>query len=354
MADTLMDGKSLKQFVENDQLWAKFVDERFAKLDKGHTGKLTHTDLEPAISGVGKALGLPPMGNDPETDHIYSEMFSEFGPGGEGVTKETFSIVMRDILLGLGDGLEREPVAISPLNGSELESWVRSPQFDIEAAAAFGALDTDSSGQVKAGNIKKAMRRLSVDQGMPPQTDVAVSKNIDRAMQEAGINAEQGLGQLEFADAYRKVALAVAMYMREKPMTVAHTEKVFDGTSISNLLKDKHALDLALDLAWEIMPKTGNGSAPKSYLRIGLDTLAPFAGLPPVGAVPEMDNIVNESFKLIDDDAAGRVDKPAFDKCMLEVLGGVMLQLEGKNIEVKSSAVVPPGRENSINTGMPF
>lgn len=44
----------------------------------------------------------------------------------------------------------------------------------------------------------------------------------------------------------------------------------------------------ALDLAWEIMPKTSNGQAPKSYLRVGLDTLAPYAGLPPVGAVSEV------------------------------------------------------------------
>lgn len=69
-----MDGRSLKKFVENDQLWSKFVDEKFAKLDKGHTGKLKHSDLEPAISGVGKALGMPPMGKDPEADHIYSEV----------------------------------------------------------------------------------------------------------------------------------------------------------------------------------------------------------------------------------------------------------------------------------------
>ena len=74
MADTLMDGKSLKRFVEDDKLWAKFVDEKFAKLDKSHKGTLTHSDLEPAISGVGKALGLPPMGTDPESDHIYTEV----------------------------------------------------------------------------------------------------------------------------------------------------------------------------------------------------------------------------------------------------------------------------------------
>lgn len=74
MAETVTDGKALKKFVEDDQLWAKFVDERFAKLDKNHTGKLTHSDLEPAIIGIGKALGLPPMGDSPESDHIYTEV----------------------------------------------------------------------------------------------------------------------------------------------------------------------------------------------------------------------------------------------------------------------------------------
>lgn len=74
MAESLMNGKGLKQFVEDDKLWAQFVDDRFSKLDKNHNGKLTHTDLEPAISGVGKALGMPPMGTDPGTDHIYTEV----------------------------------------------------------------------------------------------------------------------------------------------------------------------------------------------------------------------------------------------------------------------------------------
>jgi len=350
----MMDGKSLKQFVENDAEWAKFVNERFAKLDKSHKGKLTHSDMEPAISGVGKALGMPPMGTDPETDHIYTEMFSEFGPGGEGVTKEKFSSVMRDILLGLGDGLEREPVAISPLDGSTLEKWVRGPEFDMEAAAAFSELDSDTSGQVKADAIRKALGRLTVDQGMPPQTDASVSKYIDRAFQESGVNGQQELNQSQFVDAYRKVTLAVATYMRSSPMMVAHSDKVFAGQGITNLLKDQHALDLALDLAWEIMPKASNGQAPKSYLRVGLDTLAPYAGLPPVGAVPEMDSVVNECFKMIDGDASGRVDREGFNKSMLEVLGGIMLQLEGKPIGVKSSAVVPPARAGSVSSGLPF
>jgi hypothetical protein len=72
--NAFMDGKSLKAFVENDKSWKAYVDEKFATLDKSHTGKLTHTELQPAIAAVGNALGLPPMGESPETDHIYTEV----------------------------------------------------------------------------------------------------------------------------------------------------------------------------------------------------------------------------------------------------------------------------------------
>ena len=84
------------------------------------------------------------------------------------MTKEKFSIVMRDMLLGLGDGLEREPVVISLVNGSELERWAQGSEFEIEAVAAFGTLDSNMSGKVKSGAIKNAMKRVSVNQGMPP------------------------------------------------------------------------------------------------------------------------------------------------------------------------------------------
>jgi hypothetical protein len=72
----VMDGKSLKAFVENDESWTTFVNQKFAALDKSHTGKLTRTELQPAIAAVGNALGLPPMGESAETDHIYDEVIN--------------------------------------------------------------------------------------------------------------------------------------------------------------------------------------------------------------------------------------------------------------------------------------
>jgi hypothetical protein len=173
-----------------------------------------------------------------------------------------------------------------------------------------------------------------------------VSEQIEKAFKMAGIQGDQSLNQYDFVDVYRKAVLALAECLKGNPLTVAHTEKTFDGSSITALLKDKPTLDAALNEAWQTMPKSG-GTVPKQYLRLGLDVLAPYAGLPPVGAVEEMDNVVNEAFKVLDADAGGSVDRQDFDKSLLEVIGSIMLQLSGKPIGVQSSGIVPPQRATS-------
>ncbi len=59
----------------------------------------------------------------------------------------------------------------------------------------------------------------------------------------AGIHGDQSFNQTEFVDVYRKTVLALAQCLREKPLTVAYSEKIFDGSSITALLKEKPALD---------------------------------------------------------------------------------------------------------------
>ncbi len=70
-----------------------------------------------------------------------------------------------------------------------------------------------------------------------------VSAQIQRAFTMAGIHGDQSFNQTEFVDVYRKAVLALAQCLREKPLTVAYSEKMFDGSSITALLKDKPALD---------------------------------------------------------------------------------------------------------------
>ena len=71
-----------------------------------------------------------------------------------------------------------------------------------------------------------------------------VAGHISKAFQTAGINPEQEMNQSDFVEAFKKVVISVAQSMKQQPLTVAHTEKVFDGSSITSLLKDRQSLDL--------------------------------------------------------------------------------------------------------------
>lgn len=70
-----------------------------------------------------------------------------------------------------------------------------------------------------------------------------VSEQIQKAFKMAGIQGDQSLNQYDFVEVYRKAILALAECLKGNPLTVAHTEKTFDGSSITVLLKDKPALD---------------------------------------------------------------------------------------------------------------
>lgn len=56
--------------------------------------------------------------------------------------------------------------------------------------------------------------------------------------------------------------------------------------------------------------------------------------------VPQMDASVNEAFKMMDADDGKIVKEEEFKKILTEILGSVMLQLEGNPVSVLSNSVV--------------
>ncbi|KAI5084597.1 hypothetical protein GOP47_0000766 [Adiantum capillus-veneris] len=314
----VMDGSNIKALVNDPHTFAQYVDDKFHTLDKTHNGKLSREELVPVALAIGNALGLPPKGSSPESDHIYDEVLGEFLQGkGESITKDEFTLILRDMLLGVADGLERDPVVLCTLSGSELETYANSNNFEVDAVGVFTQMEKGSDGKIPSSAIKKALEKVAVGQGMPPASDEKIAKDLlEPALQSAGVHNHGNLGQEEFLAAYRQSLLSVASLMKEKPVTVAHTEKCFDGLSITTFLKDESVLRQTLNETWiSLGPfKAADGTLEKSNLRVGLDLLAPFAGLPPVGAVDEMDRVVDESFKLVDAEKGGFVNKDEFSK----------------------------------------
>jgi len=70
----VLDGSNIMELVGNDQVFTTFVDNKFQQLDIDRDGKLSVKELQPAVADIGAALGLPPHGTNPDSDHIYSEV----------------------------------------------------------------------------------------------------------------------------------------------------------------------------------------------------------------------------------------------------------------------------------------
>ncbi|KAJ0968718.1 hypothetical protein J5N97_021595 [Dioscorea zingiberensis] len=336
----VLDGSEIRELVENKEAFGSFIDHKFEELDRDHDGKLSVSELQPAVADIGAALGLPAQGSSPDSDHIYSEVLSEFTHGKqEEVSKSQFKEVLSDILLGMAAGLKRDPIVILRMDGEDLREFVESPSFEPEAMSIFSSIDSANVSLSKC--LLMGLQQLTVEHGLPPVSDSWVSSSIVQpALQSlSGDHLEQPASQETFLEEFKKLVLGITQLLEEQPVIVAHSENTFDGTGIQRLLSNSFELNKLLDAAWRDLPKD-HGKVTKDYLRITLDGMASSANLPPLGAVPQVDAIVKEAFKMVNADDGKKVDEQEFKKLITEILGSIMLQLQGNAIFVSSNSVI--------------
>uniref|UniRef100_A0ACD5Y835 Uncharacterized protein n=1 Tax=Avena sativa TaxID=4498 RepID=A0ACD5Y835_AVESA len=337
----VLDGSDIRELVENKEAFARFVESKFRHLDRDGDGRLSVRELQPAVADIGAAIGLPARGSSAQADHIYSEVLNEFTHGKqESVSKQEFQVVLSDILLGMAAGLQRDPIVILRMNGEDLIEFVDSSTYETEAVAIFS--------QVQSGNaslrqcLSAALRHLTVDHGMPPASDsLVVETVIEPALQELSADQLDGPASQEaFFQEFRKYLGIIARRLQERPVIVAHSENTFDGTGIRKILSNKSEFDKLLDSLWGDVPKEHKDRTSKKYLRVAFDRMAASVNLPPYGAVDQVDAVVNEAFKMANADDGKPVDEAKFKKLLTEILGAVMLQLDGNVIAVSSNTVL--------------
>lgn len=337
----VLDGSDIRELVENKVEFAKFVENKFRHLDRDGDGRLSVRELQPAVADIGAAIGLPARGSSAQADHIYSEVLNEFTQGKQdSVSKQEFQVVLSDILLGMAAGLQRDPIVILRMNGEDLNEFVDSSTYETEAVALFS--------QVQSGNaslrqcLAAALRQLTVDQGMPPVSDsLVVETIIEPATQQLSADQLDGPASQEaFFQEFRKYLGIIARRLQERPVIVAHSENTFDGAGVKKILSNKAEFDKLLDSMWGDVPKEHKDRTSKKYIRVAFDRMAASVNLPPYGAVDQVDAVVNEAFKMVNAEDGKPVDEAEFKKLLTEVLGAVMLQLDGKTISVSSNTVL--------------
>ncbi|THU66405.1 hypothetical protein C4D60_Mb05t13800 [Musa balbisiana] len=237
----VLDGSDIKELVEDEATFSGFVESKFRELDVDGDGRLSVKELQPAVSDIGAAIGLPAPGSSPKSDHIYSEVITN-------IVEPSFQSFSSDLL---------------------------------EQPASQDILE----------NFKKLLG------------------NVIRRLQE-------------------------------HPVIVAHSENTFDGSGIKRLLLNKFELDKLLDSVWRDLPKDHNQQTSKEYLRIALDRIAASASLPPYSAVDQVDVIINEAIGMVKGDDGKIVEEAGFKRTLTEILGSIMLQLEGNPVFVSTNSVV--------------
>ncbi|KAK7283540.1 hypothetical protein RIF29_13113 [Crotalaria pallida] len=339
----VLDGSNIMELVGNEQVFSKFVENKFNELDRDRDGELSLKELEPAVADIGAALGLPAQGTSPDSDHIYYEVLNEFTHGKqEKVSKTEFKEVLLDILLGMAAGMKRDPIVILRMDGEDLLEFVNGPSYEAEIASIFSMIESPNNRSL-CEIVIEAFGRLTVDQGIPPTSDSWVFNNILEPVllsQGGGPYWDKPACEETFLEEFKKVALRVVDRLKEQPVIVAHSENTFDGSGIKRLLSNKFEIDKTLNSALENLPRDRNGKISKDYLRVALDVVSPSAGLLPVGAIQEMDKVISEAFKMVNADDPKMVKEEEFKKILTEILGSIMLQLEGNPISVSSNSVV--------------
>ncbi|QHN99506.1 uncharacterized protein DS421_13g398420 [Arachis hypogaea] len=257
-------------------------------------------------------------------------MLNEFTHGKqEKVSKSEFKEVLSDILLGMAAGLKRDPVVILRIDGEDLLEFVNGPSYEAEIASIFSQIGSPQKSlrhhivtalSLNSLLIKEFILLQILETEYFTHTYAkfilyllsTVFSNIVEPvlLSQGGPDWDKPLAsenQKTFLEGFKKVALSAAERLKEQPVIVAHSENTFDGSGVKRLLSNKFEFDKTLNSVVENLPKDKNGKISKEYLRLAVDGVSPSAGLPPFGAIEEMDKVIGEVFKMMNADDAKMV-----------------------------------------------
>lgn len=126
MSVEILDGSTVRSFVEDERAFNSSVDGRFAALDADHDGLLTYAEMAGELMslrvlerhfGVDEAAVAPE-----ELGALYRGLFARFDRDGSGmVDRHEFRAEMKEVMLGVANGLGFLPVQMVLDEGSFLK-----------------------------------------------------------------------------------------------------------------------------------------------------------------------------------------------------------------------------------------
>ncbi|KAI4333214.1 hypothetical protein L6164_018051 [Bauhinia variegata] len=114
MGVVIIDGATVRDFVNNEDQFNKSVDEQFATLDLNNDGVLSRSELRKALESMrlieihyGIDVSTPPE----ELTQLYNSIFDKFDVNHNGtVDRDEFRAEVKKIMLAIADGLGSSPI----------------------------------------------------------------------------------------------------------------------------------------------------------------------------------------------------------------------------------------------------
>ncbi|KAL2327094.1 hypothetical protein Fmac_020521 [Flemingia macrophylla] len=114
MGVVVIDGSTVRDFVQDEAAFAKSVDEQFAALDLNNDGVLSRSELRTAFESMrlieahfGIDVATPPE----QLATLYDSIFEKFdGDQSGAVDRREFREEMKKIMLAIADGLGSFPI----------------------------------------------------------------------------------------------------------------------------------------------------------------------------------------------------------------------------------------------------
>ncbi|KAG6383967.1 hypothetical protein SASPL_156242 [Salvia splendens] len=117
MGVVMIDGTTVRSFVNDEEHFVKGVDEAFAALDLNQDGVLSRSELRHAFESTrlvdtdfGVDVAMPPE----DVTKLYDSIFARFDCDNSGtVDQKEFRDEIRNILLAIADGLGSNPIQMA-------------------------------------------------------------------------------------------------------------------------------------------------------------------------------------------------------------------------------------------------
>ncbi|CAL5005433.1 unnamed protein product [Urochloa decumbens] len=126
MSVEILDGSTVRSFVEDEPAFNSSVDGRFAALDADHNGLLSYAEMAGELMSLRvleKHFGVDEATTEPEElAGLYHGLFARFDRDGSGeVDRDEFRAEMKEVMLAVANGLGFLPVQMVVEEGSFLK-----------------------------------------------------------------------------------------------------------------------------------------------------------------------------------------------------------------------------------------